>query len=782
MQTRFPNVIFFPFLLSLVPLSACSPEADTDVTKAANTMSSSLERAVLANSLDELGAEEADLPPSDASLVPTLCATTFTFRPSGTVANVRVAGEWQGFDPKTAPVMKRDSSGVYKATVALPMGLQAYKFVYDAGGTAAWVLDPSQGRRKYVSGIENSAVKVADCRLPTFAVSKSQSARSSAGSGTYSAKLLFRDGVERSGSDAAGYVATLEQDGIKTPLTAPQLKVAPNGDVTLSLSRLSDGKYRVVIRGKTKSGRVSEPLRLVFWIESEPFSWQDALVYVVTTDRFRDGDPFNNPPATAGVFPQADWKGGDLEGVRQAIADGTFDKLGVRALRLTPFATNPTGAYLLPDGVHKSTAAFHGYWPVKAREVEPRIGGAAALAAVVREAHKHGIRVLQDYVLNQVHSQHEYFLAHPEWFRTDCLCGDVACPWDGPALGCEFTSYLPDVNHTVPEANAQFTADAVWWLDNYDLDGLHIDAVRYIEESALRNLAAEVRETFEPGGTRYFLTGETLTGWGGCRGCSDDSYKAIAKNIGSFALDGQMDSVLYADVSMQTFAYGDHGMIHADYWVSHGLSTWPAGAIMTPYLSANDWPRFATLADYRGQDAAHDRGLPYFPWASSVTAPGDAEPYRRARIAFAWLLGLPGAPLIYYGDEYGQWGGSSPSNAPLWRQDSLLSAEELGTLAFVRKLGLARKNNLALRRGAYVKLHNTSEDLLVFGRKLAAGQAAVVGINRTTTAQTLSVDVSGLEFASGVTLRDLLGSADLKVNSGKIDLTLPASGAVIYAP
>jgi len=40
-----------------------------------------------------------------------------------------------------------------------------------------------------------------------------------------------------------------------------------------------------------------------------------------------------------------------------------------------------------------------------------------------------------------------------------------------------------------------------------------------------------------------------------------------------------------------------------------------------------------------------------------AVAPADAVPYQRMRVAMAWLLALPGAPLMYYGDEYGQWGG-----------------------------------------------------------------------------------------------------------------------------
>src|SRR4029079_8819478 len=114
-----------------------------------------------------------------------------------------------------------------------------------------------------------------------------------------------------------------------------------------------------------------------------------------------------------------------------------------------------------------------------------------------------------------------------------------------------------------------------------------------------------------------------------------------------------------------------------------------------------DTPRFTTLADYRGQDGAHDRGVPGNQWSNIAVAPGDAEPYRRTRTALSWLLGLPGAPLLYYGDEYGQWGGADPNNRLMWRGDGTLSADEQGVLARAEKLGAARRELVSLRRGTY---------------------------------------------------------------------------------
>jgi glycosidase len=711
------------------------------------------------------------------------CPTTFRYDPPPGATDPRVAGEWHGFDLATALALDGpDGDGVYTGSLDLPPGLHAYKVVHRQGGADQWVLDDGQQRRKYVDGVENSAVLVRDCRDPDLLVAASAAARPGPGAGTYAAALTYVDGLAGAGPDPAAYTAVLRDgDGVRD-LTADEFTVGADGGVELALAGLADGKYRVTVTAVDADGRTSAPRHLVFWIEAEAFRWDDALVYMVVTDRFRDGDPGNSPGATPMADPRGDWYGGDLDGLADEIEAGTLDDLGVRAIWLTPFQTNPEAAYLASDGKHHVTG-YHGYWPVRAREVDPRLGGEAALRRVVRAAHAHGIRVLQDYVVNHVHEQHEYVAAHPDWFRTGCVCGTQDCDWTAHALDCMFAAYLPDINHSVPDANAAFVADAVWWLDSFDLDGLRVDAVKHVEEVATRNLAAAVREAFEPAGTKYFLMGETAMGWNDCADpCNDENYGTIARYVGPFGLDGQFDFVLYHGVSYRTFAHGDKGMLHADYWVRHGLDRWPAGSIMTPYIGSHDTPRFLTLADYRGQDAAHDKGVPGNQWDNVAQAPSDVEPHLRTRVAMAWLLGLPGAPLLYYGDEYGQWGGSDPNNRAMWRDAGDLDADEAATLAWVQKLGQARQQAPALRRGAYVALY-VDEDTLVFGRKIADGDAAIVALTRSKNAQMVAVDTGPLGLQPGAQLDDLLGGPGAAINGlGKATVTVPASGAAILVP
>jgi glycosidase len=700
------------------------------------------------------------------------CKTTFRFvPPAGTsVSSVQVTGEWNQFKNPGIPMVGPDEHGAYTAKVELPVGFFGYKLIVDGN----WQLDPSARWRKYVSGIENSGVRVTDCKLPILSLG-----RQKIGSDSYEAHIAYAMGQNQSRIDRTSAKATLRHDGaaVMIPVT-----IDANGDIDVQAKGLAPGKYTLLVDAKDRAGRAAKTLRLVFWIEGETFDWRDALIWMGVTDRVKNGDTSNDVPKEPNVDDRANFQNGDLEGMRQLIASGWLDKLGVRAIWLTPFNTNATGSYLSDDGVHLVTS-YHGYWPVKARQVDPRLGGDAALEKFVWEAHAHGIRVLMDFVANHVHNQHEYFLQHPEWFRTGCICGTSNCDWTAHRLDCLFASYMPDVDWTNNDASEQFTDDAVWWIERFDLDGLRIDAVKHVEDAAIINLSGKVRQELEASGTKVFLMGETAMGWSDCGlGCNKDQYDTISRYIGPMGLDGQFDFVLYHAVPYRSFARDDRGMLHADYWAQASTWMYPQGSIMTPYIGSHDTPRFVTLATYRNQNGYPDY-IPGNKWSNYAGPPPDAEPYSRHRAALSWLLGLPGAPLLYYGDEYGEWGGADPNNRVLWRGDKPLSSEEQATLDLARKLGQARKELVALRRGAYRSVKAT-EEVLLFARQTTDDKAALVAVSKVPAPRTITATLPlTLSVMNGQTLKDRLGGPDVTVSgNGTLSVTLAPRGAAILAP
>ena len=702
------------------------------------------------------------------------CDTTFRY--VGSADEVFLAGSWNGYSDTTHELELGDD-GAWTVDVSLDEGFYGYKFIADG----EWVLDPVNDYRFWDSGVENSGVRVPDCRDPLLEFAGEDGRRSGSDRGDLGLQVRYTEGA--GGGGPADFDVTLSQDGWPVELADDAWSFnEETWEGTLRLDGLTDGKYAVRVVATNVEGRSADDLLMPLWIEERPFSWDGALVYMIMTDRYANGDPSNDAAPTVGVAPSADYQGGDLQGVAQAIRAGELDELGVAAIWLTPWNTNATGSYEATDPGHMVTS-YHGYWPVEPRSVEPRWGGEAALHEVVAAAHEHGIRVLMDLVVNHVHEDHPYVQEHPEWFHTvesGCVCGTVGCDWTARRLDCLFTPYLPDVDWTNNEAAEQFLSDSLWWLEEFDLDGFRVDAVKHVPDSAVFNLAMRTRERFETAGAHYFLMGETAMGWSDCDAtdpqCNAENYDTISRYIGPNALDGQFDFVLFHSTALQVFAHDERGMIHADVWTQESQQRFPEGAIMTPYIGSHDTSRFISNVSHPGLvgNKWEDQGLP--------PQPDTDEPYQRLALAQTWNLTLPGAPLLYYGDEYGEYGGSDPDNRHFRRTATDLSAREQQLMDTVGAVGRARRDLRALREGELVTLRRT-EDFWAYAR-LVDDEVVVVALNRSPDAATeVAYLPSDWPLAVGATLTDRVGGGTAVTEAeGVLTLDLPGWGVGVFAP
>ena len=223
---------------------------------------------------------------------------------------------------------------------------------------------------------------------------------------------------------------------------------------------------------------------------------------------------------------------------------------------------------------------------------------------MVEAAHEGGIRVMMDFVVNHVHEDHEYFQNNPEWFNSGCICGQENCDWTEHRLDCQFTSYMPDLDWKNRNASEQFIADALWWMEEYNLDGARIDAVKHVENLAVSNLVAQINERFETVGNDVYLKGETAMGWSGhSLEANQAQYGAINAYMGPDGLDGQADFVLYHAVVDNVFVSGNENYQHLDYWTNRSQDQYTPGSLMVPYVGSHDVPRLTSRADTGTGDA-----------------------------------------------------------------------------------------------------------------------------------------------------------------------------------
>ncbi len=708
----------------------------------------------------ETGPSEDASPDATSSIPTRSCETDFSFAPGASVSKVEVAGEWDDFVGRT-PLF--ESGGTWRGELDLSPGDYAYKLVVNGDD---WRLDPAHGRRKYVGGVENSRVIVEDCKTPKLEV-KSFSAK---GDGTVSIVVQYVDGAEANGVDPARVTVTADKSLPKAPTATWD---AATGTSTLALTGLAKGKYTFTFAAKDATGRAAKPLHVPTWIEDVPFQWNDGPMYFVFTDRFRNGSAANDAPV-AGVDARANYQGGDFAGVTKAIEEGYFDALGVRSLWLSPVNANTTKKGKGADG--RDYSGYHGYWPVEARDTDPRFGTLAELKALTHAAHQHGIRVLLDLVQNQVHQDHAYVTAHSSegWFNGDgsCVCGGPGCSWDDRPVDCWFTSYLPDVNWTNTATQDAFVEDSLWWLLEADADGFRVDAVKHMNDVASTALRTEIRERLEHGNARYYLVGETFTG-------GDDGGRGlIRKYVGPNALWGQFDFPLFWSID---HAYAQHGgnMRDLDAAVQKSLSGYGPDALMSPFLGNHDVTRFLSRAAGNIWSDPTNQA-----WASPPPAPDSDDPYDRMFLAFAFLMGQPGVPLIYNGDEVGTPGTADPDNRRFLKAEASLSAREKRLLDRVRVVAHARGTHPGLRRGKYTTLLPTPTQDDGDGYVFARGEgedAAIVAINRGSTNRVVNVAIpAGVGVADGTVLKDLLGGPSVTVTGGAIAVPFTAKGASLF--
>ncbi len=201
--------------------------------------------------------------------------------------------------------------------------------------------------------------------------------------------------------------------------------------------------------------------------------WNDRVFYEVFVRSFQDsnGD---------GI--------GDLKGLINKLDylnDGNPDTktdLGVTGLWLMPIMESPS---------------YHGYDVTDYMQVEHDYGTNDDFKQLMQEAHKRGIAVIIDMVLNHTSSQHPWFIdsqtpgsVHDQWYRWSDTKPLQLGPWNetvwyplnGRYYYAVFWDGMPDLNYRNPEVVQASHDIAKFWLADMGADGFRMDGARYYVE------------------------------------------------------------------------------------------------------------------------------------------------------------------------------------------------------------------------------------------------------------------------------------------------------------
>ncbi|HYO82131.1 MAG TPA: alpha-amylase family glycosyl hydrolase [Bryobacteraceae bacterium] len=345
------------------------------------------------------------------------------------------------------------------------------------------------------------------------------------------------------------------------------------------------------LRIRTAGGATTAPFHILPGLNPQGrfqgFSSRDVM-YLIMPDRFSNGDVRNDGSAATAFH------GGDLQGILDRLP--YLKELGVTALWLNPIYDN-------------TDADYHGYGPVNFYAVDEHFGTVDLFRALVDEAHRHGIRIIQDQVANHSGPMHPW-VRHPptpSWFH-DRDSKSKSDAW--------FLGILPDLNQDDPEVERYLIQNALWWIGRTGIDGIRQDTVPYVPSSFWRKWNGAVKRQYP----ELRVIGEIF----------DRDPRVVNAHWRQGGFDTAFDFPLY-------YAIRDVFLREKPKSVLQELlaldAIYPHPREMVTHLGLHDVARF------------RDKGS-----------------WQQARDAFTYLFSVRGVPLIYYGDEIGMQGGEDPDN------------------------------------------------------------------------------------------------------------------------
>jgi alpha-amylase len=475
-------------------------------------------------------------------------------------------------------------------------------------------------------------------------------------------------------------------------------------------------------------------------------------------------------------FHDSDGDGvGDINGLIQKldyINDGDPDSqrdLGAQCIWLMPVAESPS---------------YHGYDVVDYYSIDREYGTNADFKRLMAEAHRRGIHVLVDMVLNHSSSEHPWFLdaardpqsRYRDWYLFSAQHPGVRNPWGSDNWhrsphGDEFYfglfwSGMPDLNVENPEVVAETKRIATFWLDSLGVDGFRLDAIKHLVEGGR---GAQVEHL---PGTHVFLRDWSAH----VRGEKPDVYTVgeVWDSIGAILpyYPDQLTSHFMFQLSddiLESVKAGNASRLYGGYLRLQ--DTLPAHRY-SPFLRNHDQSRTMTVLE------------------------GDE---RRARMASALLLTLPGLPFLYYGEEIGiagdkpdenlrtpmHWtsaaGGGFTTGTP-WRAPQAdwatrtvqaQDADPSSLLNLHRRLIHLRAAHPALATGRLVPLTSSNPAVAAFVRR--EGDRAVLVLANLGTTAAAGVAVSS---EAGALPRSDAGPSNLMGGPAAARLAVGADGRV----
>ena len=468
------------------------------------------------------------------------------------------------------------------------------------------------------------------------------------------------------------------------------------------------------------------------------FDWDEAVVYFMMTDRFFDGNESNNTASGADTYGDNPglYHGGDFAGVTTKL--DYLQNLGVNTIWITPIVENIKGVAVTDEGSKDVpyNAAYHGYWASDFTKLNPTLGTTEEFETMISEAHKRGMRIMVDIVVN--HAGYGTESTFADMLRDKSVSeGDIK----------SWQSGLPDFATENADVRAKLVEWQTAWMKDYGVDYFRVDTVKHVDSTtwaALKNSTTEVNPAFKMIG-EYYGAG----------------YASNGSTLGS----GQMDADLDFDFNDQATSFVSGNISSVEKFLSARNS-----ALNNTYMTG----QFLSSHDEEGFKAALMNGKKYT----------EDEATSAALVAATLQLTAKGIPVIYYGEEVGLSGlNNYPYQTNRYDMDFSLATEDNVTYQHYKNL-LSIRNAYTdvFTRGSRNVVASSDEEGYDVVSRSYGGTTLYVGMNIKDAAKEVKVPVNA---NAGDTVKNLYDGKTYTVSSDKtVTVSIPAAkdgGTIILA-
>lgn len=560
-------------------------------------------------------------------------------------------------------------------------------------------------------------------------------------------------------------------------------------------------------------------------VENDGFTWDNATVYFLLTDRFKNGNTSNDhsygrtldkdgKPISGWDTAPGTFHGGDFAGITQAIEEGYFNDLGVNALWISaPY--EQTHGYCDSGAGHFAHYSYHGYYVLDYTETDANFGTPEEFETLVDTAHEHGLRVIMDIVMN--HCGYNT-VADMEEFGFGTLL-------DGAT---DFKYVIENVSDFNKHIDYQTSAEdwGKWWGPDWIRSGLpgYTEGGGSNELMSLAGLPdfkteqttpVSIPEVLKTKWTKEGTYNEKIAKYGSSNTVTGYLTSWLAEWVRKYGVDGfRCDTAKHVEKSSwkqlktacvdalaewrqnnpdkpgadwqqdfwMTGEAWDKGVGYDEYYTQGGFDsminfeTWGAGVLASS--------RVAGL--YQGYaDAINTKEdfnvLSFISSHDALLTRGDTNTMIYTGSAF---LLTPGGVQIYYGDESNRpmfdglaFDGAGGSGHSL-RSDMNWDSLDQTVLAHWQKVGQFRNDHVAVGAGSNIKLSATNG--VAFARTydkngVSDKAAAVIGASSNAD---ITIDVSSI-WSDGQLLMNAYDQSSAIVTDGKVTFNSGENGTIL---